>query len=65
MQEWLPWREFMVFRLQKGTIPVREFRVHSLKIWKKLVDNHDFLAFTKYLAKNTVFRVLHRNGQKY
>ena len=57
----------MVSWLQKGTLPVREIRVHSLKIWKKSVDIYYFLAFTenlKNLPKKTVFRALCRNGQK-
>ena len=43
----LPWGGLMVCWLQKGTLPVREYMVHSLKIWWKSVDIYYFLAFTE------------------
>ena len=53
----------MFFLLQKGTLPVRESRVHSLKIWNKSVDNYYFLAFTENLKNLPKMSFLRRNAQ--
>ncbi len=53
------------FSVPKGTLPVRKFRAHFLKIWKKSVDDCYFLAFTENSKNLPKMSLLRRNAKNF